>query len=98
MICTVGPASSQVDTLFDMIEAGMNIARINVSHGTREQHIELIKNVRQASDMVEEESGFDPCVAIVVDIKGPEIRTGSLEGLAVVSNLDWPCFAYFLNT
>ncbi len=85
MICTIGPASNKVDTLFDMMEAGMNVARLNVSHGTREEHTDLIKNIRRAAKMVEEESGFDPCVAIVIDTKGPEIRTGYLEGLSLGS-------------
>jgi pyruvate kinase len=80
LICTVGPASKSVDTLFDMIEAGMNVARLNVSHGTQAEHADLIRSVRQAAKMFERESGFDPCVAIVVDTKGPEIRTGYLEG------------------
>ena len=63
-----------------MMEAGMNVARLNVSHGSRDEHVELVRNVRQAAKMVEQETGFDPCVAIVVDTKGPEIRTGYLEG------------------
>ena len=82
LICTIGPASKSVDTLYDMIEAGMNVARINVSHGTQAEHAELIRNVREAAKMFETESGFDPCVAIAVDTKGPEIRTGYLESMA----------------
>lgn len=80
VICTIGPASKNVDTLADMIEAGMNVARLNISHGSHADHTEMIKNVRKASVMFERETGFDPCIAIAIDTKGPEIRTGYLEG------------------
>ena len=69
----------------------MNIARLNISHGTHREHEEMIRNVRQASKMFERESGFDPCIAIAIDTKGPEIRTGYLEGLFNLNSL-WPSF------
>lgn len=70
IICTIGPASSNRNTLKELMLAGMNVARLNFSHGTHEEQLEkinLIKEVRQ-------ELGFH--VAIMLDTKGPEIRTG----------------------
>ena len=70
IVCTMGPASNQEDVLRQMIEKGMNVARLNFSHGTHEYHkenIDLIKKIR-------EEMGIP--LAIMLDTKGPEIRTG----------------------
>ncbi len=68
IVCTIGPACSDEKTLKAMCKAGMNVARLNFSHGTHEQHrekIELIKKVREELDMP---------VAILLDTKGPEYR------------------------
>lgn len=73
IVCTLGPASDAGDTIRDMIESGMNVARINFSHGDYESHgkvIDLIKSIREELGM--------PC-GILLDTKGPEIRTGSFE-------------------
>ncbi len=74
IICTIGPASSNVTTLRKMISAGMNVARLNFSHGSHEEHFEVIQTIRGLSD----EMGKP--VAILLDLQGPKIRTGKLKG------------------
>ena len=73
LICTIGPASQGLETLKKMIEAGMNVARLNFSHGEFDYHEELISRIRKAS----EETGRD--VAIMADLPGPKMRIGDFE-------------------
>ena len=68
LICTLGPASETKETIAAMADAGMNVARINFSHGTHEQHKEKIKTVKQ----VREEKQIP--LPILLDTKGPEFR------------------------
>lgn len=68
IVCTIGPASEDLDTLKKMLAAGMNVARLNFSHGSQEEHGRRIETIRQAS----EETGLP--VAILLDNRGPEIR------------------------
>lgn len=71
VICTLGPASEDQNTILKMSEAGMNIVRLNFSHGTHEEHLARINLVRK----VEKQSGIN--LGIMLDTKGPEIRLGN---------------------
>ena len=68
IVCTIGPACSDKQTLSEMCLAGMNVARLNFSHGTHEEHLEKIKLIKQVRD----ELGLP--IAIMLDTKGPEYR------------------------
>lgn len=73
IICTIGPASDNEQTLTEMCHAGMNVARLNFSHGTHEEHqvkIDLVKSVREKLDLP---------IAIMLDTKGPEYRIKTFE-------------------
>ncbi|MBO7748398.1 pyruvate kinase [Paenibacillus sp. MWE-103] len=73
IVCTIGPSSESLENTKKLINAGMNVARLNFSHGDFEEHGNRIKNIRQAS----RELGKN--VAILLDTKGPEIRLGKLK-------------------
>jgi len=80
IVCTIGPVSREPATLLELIENGMNVARMNFSHGSHEYHAQTMENCRTAAKMYKEKHGVDPNLAIALDTKGPEIRTGLLEG------------------
>ena len=74
IICTLGPAVDGEEELRALLDAGMNVARLNFSHGSHEEHARRIERVKR----LRAETGI-PC-AIMLDTKGPEIRTGLLAG------------------
>jgi pyruvate kinase len=73
IVCTIGPASEPSQIIEAMIRAGMNVARLNFSHGTQEEHLRKIKTIRQIADRLKEP------VAILQDLSGPKIRVGKVK-------------------
>ena len=73
IICTLGPATETPEMVTKLAEAGMNIVRLNFSHGDHEEHGERIAKVKELSKKLNRE------IAIILDTKGPEIRTGKFE-------------------
>ncbi len=72
IICTLGPASRELDVLTKLAEAGMNVARLNMSHGTHEYHRGTIERVRQVSERLNKP------IAILADLQGPKLRVGKM--------------------
>ena len=73
VVCTIGPASSDPEVLRALMQAGLDVARINFSHGTHEQHAARIADIRRIS------AELNRPVAILGDLQGPRIRVGHLE-------------------
>jgi pyruvate kinase len=74
IVATIGPSSQEVDVLTAMIVAGMDVARLNFAHGTREQHAETAGRIREAAERAGRE------VAILGDLPGPKLRLGPVAG------------------
>jgi pyruvate kinase len=72
IVCTLGPASSDPETIREMIRAGMDVARLNFSHGTHEDHAANIRRVREAA------RAEGRAVALLQDLQGPKIRIGEV--------------------
>lgn len=73
IVCTIGPASESKSTIAELARAGMNIVRLNFSHGSHEEHLNRINLVREVS----EETGIN--LGVMLDTKGPEIRCGDFK-------------------
>jgi pyruvate kinase len=73
IVCTLGPASSDRETIQRLVDAGMDVARMNFSHGSHDEHMERIEHVRAASKQA------DRTVTIMQDLQGPKIRVGSMK-------------------
>ena len=74
IVCTIGPASSSPEVLRQLIRAGMNVARLNFSHGTHEEHARVIVQIREIA------AELGAPVAIMQDLQGPKIRLGKFRG------------------
>ncbi len=74
IVCTIGPASNTPEVINALIESGMSVARLNFSHGTHQEHAEMIKHIREAS------ARLNRPVAILQDLCGPKIRVGEIPG------------------
>lgn len=73
IVCTIGPATSSEERLEQLMRAGMNVARLNFSHGKQEEHAAVIERIRTISKRLH------CAVAILQDLQGPKIRVGELQ-------------------
>ena len=78
IICTLGPATASAEAIRALVDAGMDVARLNFSHGTHDDHAALYARVREASDAT------GRAVGVMADLQGPKIRLGAFEGGAAV--------------
>ncbi len=74
IVCTLGPATSDPEMISGLIEAGMNVARLNMSHGSHEDHTRSFEAIRQAA------AARGVAVAVLADLQGPKIRVGKIPG------------------
>jgi len=72
IVCTIGPASRSYEVIEKLIKMGMNVARLNFSHGSYKEHLQVIENIRQASLKIGQP------IAILQDLGGPKIRIGKI--------------------
>ena len=74
IICTIGPACDSEASIRDLMQLGMDVARLNFSHGTHAEHARRIKRLRRAARRLKR------TICILQDLQGPKIRTGRLKG------------------
>jgi len=74
IVCTIGPASASPQVIDDLLRLGMDVARLNFSHGTQAEHARVVEAIRKSSGR------YEKSVAILADLQGPKIRTGLLQG------------------
>jgi pyruvate kinase len=72
IVCTIGPATSSLEALRHLVEAGMDVARLNFSHGSHEDHLEVITHIRALSEELRRP------IAILQDLSGPKVRVGNI--------------------
>ena len=78
IVCTLGPASNSTEMIEKMIDAGMNVARLNFSHGTYEEHAAVIERLKEVR------ARLQVPLAIMLDTKGPEVRIRKFDGGSAV--------------
>ncbi len=78
IIATIGPACSSKDVLKDMFKAGIDVCRLNFSHGTHEDHLKVIKTINELNRELQSN------VAILADLQGPKLRIGEIENNGVM--------------
>lgn len=91
IICTLGPASNGPENILKLMQCGMNVARINFSHGDHDTHGPTIRSVKR----IAEEHGYD--IPVMLDTKGPEIRTGDVAEPILVKKGDEVLFTHDKN-
>lgn len=89
IIATVGPACNTYEKLLELVEAGVNVFRLNFSHGTHDEHYEVIKHITK----INEDFPFN--IAILADLQGPKLRVGQIQDNALELKLDDE--VYFTN-
>ncbi len=77
IVCTIGPATQSESQLRELVEAGMDVARLNFSHGSHSDHAEVAGRLRRVSETT------GRSVALLQDLQGPKIRIGRLPGGAL---------------
>ncbi len=80
IVCTIGPASRDIEIMRQLLDAGMDVVRVNMAHGSHGEHKLTISNTRQ----LEAESGKP--IAVLMDLAGPKLRIGDIEGDEVILN------------
>src|SRR5688572_29805712 len=88
IVATIGPTSDSYETIYKLIDSGVNVIRLNFSHGTHEEHARRIPWVRKASHQLGKP------VAIIQDLQGPKIRLGDFDGVITVQAGQTLTFAY----
>ncbi len=73
IICTIGPSTSSFEMLMGMYQAGMNVVRLNMSHGSHDTHLQVIRQIKSINQKIKDS------IPILLDLEGPEIRTGTLK-------------------
>src|SRR5215813_13460441 len=74
IVCTLGPATSSRERIEELVQAGMDVARLNLSHGTHDDHRAVYQRLRDVSDAT------GRAVGVLLDLQGPKIRLGEFEG------------------
>ena len=81
IVCTIGPSTNTIDQIEELARNGMNVARLNFSHGTHEDHLKVIQNIRKVS------SKLKSSIPILMDLQGPKIRVGKMkDGAQILKN------------
>ena len=73
IICTIGPSTSSYEMLMKMYIAGMNVVRLNMSHGSHDSHEKVIRFIKNINQKIKDS------IPVLMDLEGPEIRTGTLQ-------------------
>src|ERR1700742_1809750 len=79
IVCTIGPASNSEEMIRELMLAGMDVARLNFSHGTHDDHAQVIARLRKVA------AELNRSICILQDLQGPKIRTGSLKDHAPIT-------------
>ena len=82
IVCTIGPSSDSLEIIEELIKSGMNVARINLSHGKEEDHLNIISNIRNVSKKL------DSPIPILADLPGPKYRLGEIKNNSLDLNID----------